>query len=229
MAKHWLAPNPTGRLLTTTLATLEVRFVLFAAPTSACHSAAWDYPALPFLQAPSNHAEPPCMQQRPALHLCCHLAFYGLRITAVHRCARGEQSTSGGWLHIRACAEPHHRRADVQYMYWGHTASQEGAAKVCDEMSLSAANVYGREKADIVVQLQSHLLQQVHERSQSAVYRHKWACKVDWEVQVLWTERTAGLLSANGRIKVTGPSLNSRKDHTPILPACPLQQASLIQ
>ena len=65
------------------------------------------------------------------------------------------------------------------YMYWGHTASQEGAAKVCDEMLLSAAKVYDREKADIVVQPQSHLLQQVHERSQSAVYRHKWVCKVD--------------------------------------------------
>ena len=65
------------------------------------------------------------------------------------------------------------------YVYWGRTAGQEGAVKVCDEMSLGATKVYGREKVDVVVQPQSPLPQQAHEHSQSVAYRRKWARKVD--------------------------------------------------
>ena len=64
-------------------------------------------------------------------------------------------------------------------VYWGRAAGQEGAAKVRDEMSLGAAKIYGRKKVDVVVQPQSPLPQQVHERSQSAAYGRKWARKVD--------------------------------------------------
>ena len=55
-------------------------------------------------------------------------------------------------------------------VYWGHTAGQEGTAKVRDEMLRGAAKMYDREKVNVVVQPQSPLPQQAHERSQSAAY-----------------------------------------------------------
>ena len=58
-------------------------------------------------------------------------------------------------------------------VYWGRTAGQEGTAKVRDEMLRGAAKMYDREKVNVVVQPQSPLPQQAHERSQSAAYGRK--------------------------------------------------------
>ena len=174
------APNPTGRLLTTVLATFAVGFALFTAPASALAAAQLGtLPLSLFSKLPqiAQNYRARSTGQLSAFAVVSQIAGCAARLFTTAQEVNDPLVAAGFALALAL-----NLVVGVQmYAYWGRSVGQEGAAKVHDEISLGyAKEVYSREKVDVVVQPQSPLPQQAtHQQSQSVAYGRKWARKVD--------------------------------------------------
>ena len=164
---------------TTVLATLAVRFALLAAPASVLAVAQLrTIPLSLFSKLPQiaqNHRA--CSTgQLSTFAVVSQIAGCAVRLFTTAQEVSDPLVAAGFALALTLNLVV----GAQMYVYWGRTAGQEDAAKVRNEMSLvTAKEVYGREKVEVVVQPQSPLPQHAHERSQSAAYGHKRAHKVD--------------------------------------------------
>jgi mannose-P-dolichol utilization defect protein 1 len=171
------APNPTGRLLTTVLATFAVGFALFTAPASALAAAQLGtLPLSLFSKLPqiAQNYRARSKGQLSAFAVVSQIAGCAARLFTTSQEVNDPLVAAGFALALALNLVV----GAQMYAYWGRSVGQEGAAK---EISLGAAKVmYEREKVDVVVQPQSPLPQQAtQQHSQPAAYGRKWARKVD--------------------------------------------------